>query len=109
MKGAILLLAGSLLAQGPTHIVSADETVSRARWGMTQAQVLSAFPGEAQIMPAARINSFHGAQDRLATLGIVFSRFEQIPCVASFLFDDAARLDGIIFIATSNRCGDTLA
>jgi hypothetical protein len=102
MKVAILLLVGSLLSRGATRIVSADEIVSRARWGMTQAQVLSAFPGEAQIVPATRINSFHGAQDRLATLGIMFSRLEQIPSIASFLFDDAARLDGIVFVAISD-------
>jgi len=99
--GVVLFMA--VLAQGETRVVPADEIVSHARWGMTQAQILKAFQGEATLMPARRVYSFHGAQDRLAALGIPFARFEQIPCTVIFLFDDAARLDGIMFVPDPSR------
>lgn len=95
--GLALLVAA--LAQGETRVIPAAEIVSRARWGMTQAQLLTAFHGEAGITPIRRVYSFHGAQDRLATVGILFARLEQIPCGVIFLFDDEARLDGIVFVS----------
>ena len=73
---------------------------SQARWGMTQEQVLSAFPGEANIPTDDPSNRLYGPRG-LATVGIDHADIGGIPVRVHFLFDPAGKLDGIRLPAES--------
>jgi hypothetical protein len=101
MKASIILLASCLLAHGETRVVPAAEIVSRARWGMTQAQVLKAFPGEARSLADDTSMDRQWGPDRLANVEIHYADIGQIPVRAFFLFDGAGKLDAMRFVPNS--------
>jgi hypothetical protein len=71
---------------------------SQARWGMTQKQVLSAFPGEATILRDDWTNRNFGARG-IATVGVDSADMGGIPVRVLFFFDGTGKLDGIRFVA----------
>jgi hypothetical protein len=78
---------------------------SHARWGMTQQQVLSAFPGEAKILKGDWLNRQFGPRG-LAQVGINRGDIGGIPVRVLFFFDGAGKLDGIRFVANSASPSD---
>jgi hypothetical protein len=100
-KVTLQLAAGCLLGQGATRIIPAAEIVSRARWGMTQAQVLKAFPGEARSLADNISMDRQWGPDRLANVEIHYADIGQIPVRAFFLFDGAGGLDAMRFVPNS--------
>lgn len=72
---------------------------SQARWGMTQAQILNAFPGEAKILTDNPSTRQYGSRG-LATVGISHADIRGVPVRMLFLFDRSGGLDGIRMPAT---------
>jgi hypothetical protein len=72
---------------------------SQARWGMTQAQILNAFPGEAKILTDNPSTRQYGSRG-LATVGISHADIRGVPVRMLFLFDRSGELDGIRMPAT---------
>jgi hypothetical protein len=74
---------------------------SKARWGMTQKQVLNAFSGEARVLTDNSLDrnfSWRG----IATVGIDSEAIGGIPVRVFFLFDSTGKLDGIRFNESSS-------
>jgi hypothetical protein len=89
------------------HAAPAQATVStnlegwsKARWGMTQKQVLNAFRGEARILTDDSLDRNFGWRG-IATVGIDSTEIGGIPLRVFFLFDGAGKLDGIRFAESS--------
>jgi hypothetical protein len=75
----------------------AIEGWSQARWGMTQQQVLGAFPGEARILTGDLSRRRFGSRG-IATVEISHADIGGIPVRLLFFFDGAGKLDGIRFV-----------
>jgi len=71
---------------------------SQARWGMTQNQVLKAFPGEARILTGDQSRRRFGSRG-LATVEISGADIGGIPARLLFFFDGDGKLDGIRFVS----------
>ncbi len=97
----LLLAAGCLLAQGATRVIPAAEVWSHTRWGMTQGQVLKAFPGEARSLADDTSMDRQFGPDRLAMAEIHYAAIGQIPVHVFFLFDGAGKLDAMRFVPDS--------
>lgn len=100
-KVMLLLIAGCLLGRGATRVIPATEIVSRAHWGMTQAQVLKAFPGEARSLADDITMDRQWGPDRLANVEIHYADIGKIAVRAFFLFDGAGKLDAMRFVPNS--------
>jgi hypothetical protein len=98
----LLLGAGCLLAQGATRVIPAAEIVSRARWGMTETQVLKAFPGEGRSLADDISMRRQWGPDRLAMVEIHYADIGQIPVSVFFLFDGTGKLDAMRFVPTTS-------
>jgi hypothetical protein len=74
---------------------------SKARWGMTQKQVLNAFSGEARVLTDNSLDRNFGGRG-IATVGIDSEAIGGIPVRVFFLFDSTGKLDGIRFAESSS-------
>jgi hypothetical protein len=97
-KALGIVLFVTALAQGATRVIPAAEIASRARWGMTQAQVIKAFPGEARSLADDISLDRQWGPDRLAMIEIHYADIGQIPVSVFFLFDGAGKLDAMRFV-----------
>lgn len=70
---------------------------SQARWGMTQSQLLKAFPGEAKLLTGDLTGRRFGSRG-IATVEISGADIGGIPVRLLFFFDSAGKLDGIRFV-----------
>jgi hypothetical protein len=100
-KALGVVLFVTALAQGATRVIPAAEIVSRARWGLTQEQVLKAFPGEAKSLADDISINRQWGPDRLAMVEIHYADIGQIPARVFFLFDGAGKLDAMRFVPNS--------
>jgi len=97
-SAAVAAISGQAAAIAP--ISGTDiEGWSQARWGMTQEQVLSAFPGEAKILTGDLVN--RQFVRGIATVGINRADIGGIPVRVLFLFDGAGKLHGIRFVPSA--------
>ena len=95
---AVAAIRGQAPPTQPTGLI-AIEGWSQALWGMTEKEVLAAFPGEAKILTDDPMNRQYASG--LAPVGIDHADIGGIPVRVLFLFDSADKLRAIRFVANS--------
>lgn len=89
--------AASIYTTGSTNL----EGWSKARWGMSEQQVLKVFPREARVLTDDVADRTFGPRG-IATVGIDSASLGGIPLRVLFLFGNAGMLNGVRFVANSS-------
>jgi hypothetical protein len=109
-KALGLLLFVAALAQGETPVIPATEIYSHIRWGMTEEQVLGAFPealGETTSLMASPDPMDRSLKTRLSTVALNLRDARGIPVLSvHFFFDFAGKLNAVLYSECSPSPAD---